>query len=302
MAIDLQRISDSSFVISLVSTLGRTIPPQVGYALADFIARQLAHKRDSKMIRAVRANQWVVRGESLMGAALDQAVLETLRYSARSIFDLYHYNQNLEATRRLIFLDSTTRQLIERPEFDRRGLIVVGLHVSIFDLALQWLYIQGLRPLVLTIPEPRGGRRTEYERRKKTGLNLVPASVGAIRKALRYLQQGGIVMTGIDRPISEPKVYPRFFGRPAALPMHHIFLAVKAHVPVMVMAATLQPDGRYQILSSAFIEMDLHPDRDIEALQNAEKVLGVAEKFIRQAPQQWSISLPVWPDTLDLVA
>jgi len=302
MAIDLQRISDSSVVISLVSTLGRTIPQQAGYVLADFIARQLAHKRDSKMIRAVRANQWVVRGESLMGSALDQAVLETLRYSARSIFDLYHYNQNPDASRRLIFSDSTTRHLVERPEFDQRGLMVVGLHISIFDLALQWLYSEGLRPLVLTIPEPQGGRRAEYERRKKTGLNLIPASVSAIRQALRYLQRGGVVMTGIDRPIPEPKACPRFFGRPAALPMHHIFLAVKAHVPVMVMAAILRPDGKYQILSSALIEMDHHPDRDIEALQNAEKVLGVAEKFIRQAPQQWSISLPVWPDTLDLVA
>ena len=301
MAINLQGVNDSPLVISLVSALGWLLPLQMGHSLADFIAGQIANRQDSQMVRAVRANQWVARGESLGKEALDQAVRETLRQSARSIFDLYHYIQNREATRRLIVLDLATQQLIQRPEFDKRGLVVVGVHLSNFDLALQWVCKEGLQPLVLTIPDPQGGRRTEYERRKKLGMKLLPASVGAIRQALRHLQQGGIVLTGIDRPISEPKVCPRLFGRPAALPMHHVFLATKARVPVMVMVTNLQPDGKYHILTSELIEMDSHPDHEMEALQNAEKVLGVAEKFIRQAPQQWSISLPVWPEISSLV-
>ena len=301
MAINLQRINDSPFIISLISTLGRALPLQVGHSLADFAAGQIANRRDSKLVRAVRTNQWVVRGESLEKDALDRAVLETLRHSARSIFDLYHYIQNPEATRQLFVLDSTTRQLVQRPEFDRRGLMLVGLHLSSFDLALHWLYRLGLRPLVLTIPDPQGGRRSEYERRKRTGINLVPGSIGAIRQAFRFLQLGGVVVTGIDRPVPGQKVCPRFFGRPAALPMEHIFLATKAHVPVMVIVTNLQPDGKYHLLTSELIEMDSHPNREVEALQNAEKVLGVAKPFIQQAPQQWTISLPVWPEILDLV-
>ena len=301
MAINLQRVNDSPLVISLVSALGRLLPLKLGHSLADFVAGQIANRRDSQMVQAIRANQWVARGESLGKEALDQAVRETLRHSARSIFELYHYIQNHEATGRLIVLEPTTQQLIQRPEFDQRGLVVVGLHLSNFDLALQWMSREGLRPLVLTIPEPQGGRRTEYERRKKLGMNLLPASFGAIRQALQHLQQGGVVLTGIDRPIPEPKTCPRLFGRPAALPMHHVFLATKARVPVMVMVTNLQSDGKYHILTSELIEMDPHPDRETEALQNAEKVLGVAEKFIRQAPQQWSISLPVWPEISSLV-
>jgi lauroyl/myristoyl acyltransferase len=301
MGINLQRITDSPFVISLLSTLGRMLPLPVGHSLADFVAGQIARHHDSHMIRAVRANQWVVRGESSEKEVLDQAVRETLRYSARSIFTLYHYIQNELATRQLINMDPTIRQLIQRQEFEPRGLVIAGLHLGNFDLILQWLCWLGLRPLVLTIPDPQGGRRTEYDRRRKAGMNLVPASVGAIRLALRHLQQGGVVMTGIDRPIPEPKAYPRFFGRPAALPMHHVFLAAKAQVPVMVMVTILQADGKNLVKTSEPIEMDPHPDREVEALQNAGKVLSVAERFIRQTPQQWSISLPVWPETLELV-
>jgi phosphatidylinositol dimannoside acyltransferase len=300
MHINLKRLNDSRFVLSLVSALGRRLPLRLGYAFADRAAARIASRQDSEMIRAVRANQWVVRGETMDREALDQAVLETLRSSARSIFDLHHYRQNPEATGRLVVMDPATQALIRRPEFDTRGLMLVGLHLSSFDLVMQWLVGQGMKPLVLTIPNPQGGRRLEYEVRKNSGMNLVPASYAALRQALRHLQQGGIVMTGIDRPVPAPRVRPRFFGRPAALPIHHISLAVKARVPVMIMLTTRQPDGKYHVLTSDPIEMDPHKDRTTEEVQNAEKVLGMAERFIRQAPQQWSISLPVWPEALNL--
>ncbi len=187
------------------------------------------------MVRAVRANQWVISGETLDKKALDQAVYETFRNSARSIFDLYHYINDPSAIKRLIVFNTTFQQLIQRPEFDQRGLMVVGLHISNFDLALRAFTLQGKRPLILTIPDPQGSQRVEYEMRKKTGMNLVPASLSTLMQAIKYLQQGGVVMTGIDRPIPKPKCRPRFFGRPADLPMHHVYLAAKAHVPVMVM-------------------------------------------------------------------
>lgn len=300
MVIDVQRLNDSPFVIKLISTLGRLLPLKLGHSLADYVAGRLAERKDSPMIRAIRANQWVARGETQDKEALDQAVYETLRNSARSIFDLYHYTLNPRSASRLMVLDPATQQLVRRPEFERRGLMVVGIHLSNPDLVLQGLCSQGLRILVLTIPDPQGGRRTEYERRKKSGINIVPASVGTLRQSLRHLQQGGVVLTGIDRPITSPRARPRFFGRPAALPTHHIFLATKAQVPVMLMVANLQADGKYHILTSDLIEMDPDPDQETGTIRNAEKVLNLAENFIRQVPQQWSVSLPVWPDTLDL--
>jgi lauroyl/myristoyl acyltransferase len=110
-----------------------------------------------------------------------------------------------------------------------------------------------------------------------------------------------MVATGIDRPIPEPEACPRFFNRPAALPMHHIFLASKAHVPMIIAAANFQNDGTYHVFASDPIEMDSHPDPRVAMLQNAENVLRVGEEFIRRAPQQWSVPLPVWPQVMDLV-
>jgi len=198
-------------------------------------------------------------------------------------------------------LDASARLLLQSPEFGDRGLVLVGLHLGNYDLMLHTLSMQGIRPLVLTIPDPQGGRRVEFESREKAGANLLPASFPAFRKAIRHLQRGGYVATGIDRPIPDPRLRPQFFGHPAALPLHHIFLALKAKVPVMMLAAIRRPDGKHIILASEPMEMEPHPDRNTEALRNAERVLRVAEGFIRKAPAQWSVSLPVWPDVVDRV-
>jgi lauroyl/myristoyl acyltransferase len=301
MTIDLQRVINSSLSLHLISSLARSLPPKLGYRLAYRIADWVATQKDSKLIRAVRANQWVISGAALQGEALDHAVRETMRYSAYFLFDLYHYAHSPHAIRHLVVLDPSFQQLIHRPEYDQRGLIIVGLHLGGFDLILQWLCRQGMKPLVLTIPNPQGGRRLEYEVRKKTGMNLMPASVGALRQALQQLQRGGLVLTGIDRPVERPRVFPRFFNQGAALPIHHIFLATKAHVPVNIAVTTLQQDGKYHVMASDLIEMDIHPDQELGLLRNAEKVLSRAEEFIRQAPQQWSVPLPVWPQMMDLV-
>jgi len=301
MPIDLQPIINSPFGVSLASALGWGLPPWLGYPIADWIADRIAGRLDSKVVRAVRLNQWVARGESLEKAALDLAVQKTFRHSARSIYDLYHFIQKPQALERLVLLDPTIQHLTQRPEFEPRGLMIVGLHLSHFDLVLQWMGKQGLRPLVLTIPDPQGGRRLEYIMRKKTGMNLLPASVAALRQALRYLQQGGVVVTGIDRPIPQPEFRPLFFGRPASLPLHHIFLAIKARVPVRIIITRLRSDGKCQVAASDLIEMDTHFYDETNALRNAEKVLYIAESFIRQAPEQWSVSLPVWPEILDQV-
>jgi len=108
-----------------------------------------------------------------------------------------------------------------------------------------------------------------------------------------------MVVTGIDRPIPDPNPCPRFFVA-AALPVtylpcdqsftfHHCW---SGHSPKRweVSRFRLRP-----------IEMDHHPDVDAGLLHNAEKVLAVADGFIRQARQQWSVPLPVWPQVMDLV-
>jgi lauroyl/myristoyl acyltransferase len=301
MKIDLQQVINNAFAVNFAFFLGKNIPPGIGYRLCNFIGDWIATRRDSNVTQAVRANQWVGGGTSFQKEALDRAVRETLRNNIRDLYHLYHYVDRPEATQRLIQLNPLARELIARPMFAERGLVIAGLHLSGFDLILQSICRQGLKALVLTIPDPRGGRLIEFEMRKRTGMNLVPASLSALRQAVKHLEQGGMLLTGLDHPVPDSKYHPRFFGHPSALPTHYISLALKARVPVVIMAAIYQAEGKYHVLSSEPIEMECDQDRGKEILRNTEKVLRRAEEFIRLAPQQWNMPQPVWPQLLENV-
>ena len=185
MPIDVEIITNSSLGVSLFSTLAAHIDPDIGHRLADYTADRIASHRSSRLVRALRLNQWVVTGERMTGSELDAAVRQTLRSSARSIFDLYRYIHEAQAIEKLVALDAGMAELIRRAEFSKRGLLIVGLHLSNFDLMVRWLCAQNFRPLVLTIPDPRGGRRVEYEMRQQMGVHIRPGTVAGIRQALR---------------------------------------------------------------------------------------------------------------------
>lgn len=245
-------------------------------------------------MRTVRQNQQRISSTTLQEHELDHAVKKNLQYSSRSVYDLYHYLNDLDSIDHLFVIDPSFKNLIEASDQLGQGFVIAGIHMAGFDLAIHWLVPDLLDPLILTIPNPEGGRAMEYQRRTELGIRLVPGSFEGIRSAIRYLEYGGIVVTGLDHP--SEAFYPKlnFFGAAADLPTHHIFLALKARCPVVVACSYLTEDGRYHLTASDPIEMESHPNRENQLRLNGEKVLAVVEGFIRQHPQQWLVFQPVW--------
>jgi KDO2-lipid IV(A) lauroyltransferase len=269
--------------------------------LARFVADRIAGRKNWNLVSAARANQWVVSGGKLQGHQLDYRVREMFRHTAAAIYELNHYVHDPEMVSSLVQFDAASRQIVERRQDKNVGMVLVGVHLGNFDFALRAAAMQGLRALVLTLPDLDGGYQLQYDMRKELGMEILPASVSSFRQAVEHLRAGGIVVTGIDRPITDAKYRPLFFGRPASLPVQHISLALKARVPVVVAATMMQSDRSYQFWLSEPIEMEPHLDRSAAIVSNAEKVLLAAETYIRQAPQQWSMFFPVWPDVIDQV-
>ncbi len=298
MATSIDRFIYSSTGLRVVEALARAVPPSLGHSIGDLIARWLASRKDSELVKEAQANQQMLSGGSLSPAELEKAVRTVYRNAARSQYDLYHYVQDRAAIESIYHFDAPCDVFLERQEFETRGLILAALHTPGWDLGLRWLCRDklGFRPVVLTISNPEGARQVEFEGREKTGMEIIPGSAMGLRRAVRYLQQGGLVLTGIDRPTPGSDPQPRFFRRPAMLPVHHIYLALKAQVPIVVEMSCLENDGHYRVRASPPIEMQPYPDRVDELRINAERVLAVVENFIRQAPRQWLMFLPVWPN------
>jgi lauroyl/myristoyl acyltransferase len=302
---NLQRTLNSRQAGIWALQISKFLTPALGLGFSCFVADRIAVNRQLPLVRAIRLNRWVISGEQLAGVDLDRAVRDNLRNIARSYYTLFHYLDHPAALDSLVDFDQAIQALIARSQEKKTGVLVAGLHLSNFDLVVQAAAGRGLSGLTLTLPDASENRQAvewQHGFRRHSGMELIPASLPNFRLAIRRLQAGEIVLTGIDRPIRSAKYYPCFFGRPAHVPIHHIHLALAARVPVMLFAALQRPDGIYQILASEEIKLRPYTDRQIELVCNAERVLEVAASFIRQAPEQWSITLPAWPEALPLMS
>jgi lauroyl/myristoyl acyltransferase len=295
---NLQKLINSQFGVMSALYLGRIIPPGVGHPLSRHLARQVASRRDQPMMRAIRANQRVVSAGRLSGPELDQWAVGVVENTARCLYDYYHTLNDTDVTRRMVDYTPAFENCLDRTLNSKQGVLIVAPHLSNFELALRAIVGRGLNALVLSYPEPPGGYRLQNEVRRRTGLEIAPLSISTMRQASERLQSGGYVVTGVDRPVSGEKYRPHFFGRPAALPVTHVRLALKTRVPVLVLGNQMLPDGRICLDASDPIAMKPHPDLTIELERNAEAILEQAASFIRRVPQQWSMFYPVWPEAL----
>jgi phosphatidylinositol dimannoside acyltransferase len=298
---NLQRILNSQNAGIWALRISRLLPPSFGLKFSLFIADRIAENRQLPLVRAIRANRWVVSGGQLSGAELDLAVRENLRQIARSYYTLFHFIDDPLGLQNQVNFTPSIDALIARSQENTQGVVVAGLHQSNFDLVLQAAAWRGLRGTALSLPEDNENKTAiewQHGFRRHSGIQIIPGSMQSLRDAIKRLQAGEMVMTGIDRPVGSAKYYPVFFGRPAHVPIHHIYLALAAKVPVMVFTAIQRSDGIYELFSSEEIELKSNQNHQIELISNAERVLEVAESFIRRAPGQWSITLPAWPEVL----
>lgn len=295
----MDQVINSQAGVNLVSALARLLPPRSGYILARLAARLIASRWKSLRVRSVRSNQWMASDQQLDSRGLEERVRSVFEYTARAIYELYHFNQNIADAGSLFVVDASFMDLLHQHRQEPHGLILGGMHMSSFDLGLYWVSHQWINPLILTIPSPQGGRQREFEIRRQAGLHLVPGSASGLLEAIHALKAGRIVLTGIDHPQPNSNPCPRFFGFPAQLPTHYVYLALKTQAPIAVIYSLAQEDGKYHIYASPKLYMEPEPDRQKALQLNGEKVLAFAESIIRQNPHQWSVSQPIWPNLLD---
>ena len=170
-------------------------------------------------------------------------------------------------------------------------------HLGNFDLMGRALALNHFPFLVLSYPNPNQGYKMQNWLRKRFGLEVSPMSLKSLRVGKQRLKSGGSVLTGLDRPLANPglqKYQPRFFGKPANLPVAYIRLAMDTGAPVIVIACTIQPDGSYHLHASAPIQMNSSGDLHADIIHNAEAVLGFTEGLVRQYHDQWLMFFPVW--------
>lgn len=280
--------------------LGRHVSLEHGRSIADWVGKEWSKRNDSQKLAAIKANQWVVSGETLNKAGLNAQTQAVCQSIVRSLFDYYYFYQHPEEGKMLMRPSARVNELIDDVLVKRKPTLVLGPHLGNFDLfglMLTWL---GIKPFGLSMPNPTSAYKAENELRRRVGLEATPLTFSSFREAKQHLKSGRCVITGLDRPVGHDEVkYPiHFFGRQANLPGFYPKLVLDSGATVRVAYGVTQADGSFLLDCSEPIEMQRYDDNISEVVLNVEKAVSVAEQFIRQEADHWAMLYPVWPETL----
>ncbi len=298
----LMRLSFEPLLTRFAMLIGRVLPRSWGLRLASGVGNILGSLKKNKMVKAIRANQYVIHNQQMSNEELDQAPKIIFRSAAKCMFDYFHFLRRPEILQEIISFDPEAQAAIARIQ-SHQPTVVVCPHLSNFELMGYALALQGVKVQVLSFPNPNTSYRLQNRLREATGLDITPMDLSAFREARHRLRDGGSILTGLDRPldnVKEEKYRPRFFRYPTNLPVAYVRMALEANAPVFILAATSQPDGTYRLVGSPPIWMEASNILEDEILQNAEKVLRLAEPMIINHARQWAMFYPIWPQFLGI--
>ncbi len=278
--------------------IGRWLPPWAGHALAGLVAVALHRRKHSTVYRVLYANQAGVLGPAAPLAQIDAATAAVLRHAGFTAYDLMHIvARGEEAIRQAMAFPPEFWADLEAARATRRGVVVVGCHLSNFNLGFLAFALHDIPLQVLSAAHPAGGFALMHELRARGLLDETPIDGPALRKAIERLRGGGVAATGADWPVGVPAAERViFFGRPAQLPTGHIRLAMAANAIILPVACRWTPERGYFMLSAPHLELELTGEREADVRQNARRVLAVFECWIAETPDQWLMYHPIWPD------
>lgn len=295
-----QDLFNSARAIRAGLWLGRHLSPTTGYRCADAIAGLLVRRARSPLVQTTIANQRMVLGADASAAAVAQATRAVFRHAGRAYFDLY---RALAIGKQAVLASVTFTPQAEAAlailTAHSQGSIIVSPHVSNFDMAGLAFATRDHPTLLLAYPTPTSGYDVQNQIRRDWGFDVLPIDVGALRQALRHLKQGGMLITGIDRPdpLGSGEMLS-FFGRAARLPTGHVRLALQSGALLAVAHCFSHPEQPHHYIIDIALPHQLEPgpDRQQTIRDYARQTLAAAEEIIRVHHQEWLMFYTIWDE------
>jgi KDO2-lipid IV(A) lauroyltransferase len=179
-------------------------------------------------------------------------------------------------------------QLLNDALSQRRGAVIVSMHLSAFDLFGAYLAAAGWP--VTSVAEDIEPKLFELWRkyRSASGLRLLSLRHSAI-PLFRALKRGELVAVAADRHLMGPAVSVTFAGGHRRLPTGPAAFALKAGAPMIVACLVREAAGDgYAVFSRRVPLATTDPD---EATRH---VAAIFSELCQQHPDQWFVMQPDW--------
>ncbi len=173
------------------------------------------------------------------------------------------------------------------------GVIAASAHLGPISLCGQLVLARGYE-LVLPI-EREGSDFMRAVNRARTGMGLRFVPTDSALGIHRVLREGRVLGMLADRAVTGVGERVPFFGREALLPSAHVALALRTGAALVPAFAGRDGDT----LTADFeapLELPHTGDRDTDVREGVRRWASVLERYVRRAPEQWTVFEPVWGD------
>ncbi len=276
--------------------IGRHMPRRMGYGLARIAAGIIAGRKP-EVYWTVRANLRQILGPEADDATLHRMTYQVFFHAGQTYYDFFHaIGQPKEVLAEAVPIPDEILAFARSETARGQGVLVLAAHMSNFDLLGLSMGVQGLPIQMLSLANPQAGFHLLNYLRATAGFEVTPITPESLRAAIRRLKSGGIVLTGVDRPIPEDRELVEFFGRPAYLPVGPVRLALMTGALVIMGSCYYEPGKGYGLKITEPLEMIRTGDRRRDIQANVRRVADILEQHVRARPEQWMMFHPVWPE------
>lgn len=255
----------------------------------------------TKFYRVIRPDRFEVVVQNLMpfvGNDLERArrvAAENFDAFSEKLVDLWRYEAGVKSAAD-IELVGDLEKFIKTMSCER-GVVLVTPHLGNWELGGAMLVRFGIKPLVLSAPEPVGGL-TEMRAKARALHGVETLVVGsdpfAFVEVIKRLQSGGVVALLVDRAVAASSAEVEFLGRPFSVSVAAAELARATGcriVPVYI----VRESGRYHAHTLPPVEYERSTLGSRESRRElAGRILRAFEPVIRRFPEQWFHFIPVW--------
>ena len=292
----LQDVISSKPMTRLGIVLGQRMPRRVGYGLARIAAGVIA-RRKPEVYWTVRANLRQILGPEADDATLHRMTYQVFFHAGQTYYDFFHaIGQPKEVLAEAVPIPDEILAFARSETARGQGVLVLVAHMSNFDLLGLSMGARDLPIQMLSLANPQAGFHLLNYLRATAGFEVTPITPESLRAAIRRLKSGGIVLTGVDRPIPEDRELVEFFGRPAYLPVGPVRLALMTGALVIMGSCYYEPGKGYGLKVTEPLEMIRTGDRRRDLMTNVRRVVDILEEHVRARPEQWMMFHPFWPE------
>ncbi|MCF6271365.1 MAG: lysophospholipid acyltransferase family protein [Melioribacteraceae bacterium] len=204
--------------------------------------------------------------------------------------------QKMDEEQILSLVEINNLELTKRKINAGKGSILLTAHMGNWEVGALSMGLVLKKPINVLVKKQRNKLVANWMSEIREKFNNKEVPLGAsVRELYKTLMEGGIVgIVGDQRGRKEDGVVVNFFNQPTVTFQGFAALAIKKHVPILVVLGKRVTSGRY-VFDVEEIKYDDLPEKLSDQLQELnQRYMTILENKIREAPEQWLWMHNIW--------